>query len=164
MTDQTLLRAVRHNIWANLKLLSFCSRLSADQLAWKVPGTFGSIHETLQHVVRAESFYLRVLTGEQPPQGRIGSDLLPLEDLTERERTNGERIEHVLASAFDPGRVVTPGQGETVTAGMLVAQFIHHGSDHRAHVGTILGAHGIELPEMDVWAYGASIGEVTRPA
>ena len=33
-------------------------------------------------------------------------------------------------------------------------QFAHHGSDHRAHVGTILGAHGLEAPELDVWAYG----------
>src|SRR3989304_9796288 len=69
VTETTLLRAVRHNVWANLELLSFCSRLSTDQLAWKVPGTFGSIHETLQHVVRAESYYLRLLTGEHPPQG-----------------------------------------------------------------------------------------------
>jgi uncharacterized damage-inducible protein DinB len=152
---------VRHNIWANLDLLAFCGRLSADQLAWTAQGTYGSIHETLQHVVRAESFYLRVLTGESPPQGGFGAGLLPVKELIEREQSNGERIERVLGSAFDADRVVARDQGETSTSGIIAAQFIHHGSDHRAHLGTILGAHGIQLPELDVWAYGVSIGEVT---
>ena len=41
-----------------------------------------------------------------------------------------------------------------------VKQFAHHGSDHRAHVGTILGANGLEAPDLDVWAYGREIGAV----
>jgi hypothetical protein len=44
---------------------------------------------------------------------------------------------------------------------VIASQFIHHGSDHRAHIGSILGAHGVEPPDIDVWAYGRSIGEVS---
>lgn len=151
---------MRHNIWANLELLAFCSKLSAEQLAWTAPGTYGSIHQTLFHVVRADSFYLRVLTGEHPPEGRLGEDLIPVADLIERERTNGERIERVLQSEFHGDRTVRQGKDETATAGIIVAQFLHHGSDHRAHIGTILGAHGVNPPDLDAWAFGSSIGEV----
>lgn len=163
MSDATLLAAVRHNVWANLELLAFCGTLTDEQRAWKVPGTYGTVHETLQHIVGAENFYLFALTGELPSGGRLAPELRPIEELIERERVNGERIERVLVGDFDPDRVVTRRDRGTATARVIVAQFVHHGSDHRAHVGTILGAYGVEPPDIDVWAYGTSLGEVRPP-
>ena len=43
---------------------------------------------------------------------------------------------------------------------------MHHGNDHRTHVCTILGHHGIEYGQMDVWGYGLATGAlapVTSP-
>ena len=166
MSDGTLLRAVRHNCWANVALISFCSGLSPEQLAWTVPGTYGSIHATLEHIVGAEQGYLRHLTGELPPRGPFapGQPLVPLDELRERALTSAERIERYIASGDDPARRIQ-WKGETFTVGVVAAQFIHHGSDHRAHIGTILGAHGISGPELDldVWMYGLTIGELVVP-
>ena len=39
-----------------------------------------------------------------------------------------------------------------------LAQVIHHGTDHRSQVCTILSTLGIEPPEIDVWAYGEATG------
>ena len=168
MTDATLLCAIRHNVWANLEMLSFCATLSPEQLAWTAPGTYGTIHATLHHIVGAEHGYLFALTDHRPPieTERAGRALTtdwtaPIDELIERERSNGERIERALATDFDPGRVITRRRGYKATAGIIVAQFIHHGSDHRAHIGSILGANGVEPPDLDVWSYGGSIGEVT---
>lgn len=169
MTDATLLRAVRHNCWANAELISFCRPLSPEQLAWTVPGTYGGIHATLHHIVGAEHGYLFALTGHRPPieeerGGRSmspGDWLCPLDELDERARSNLERMEAVLGADFDAERVITRRRGDKATAGVIAAQFIHHGSDHRAHVGTIFGAHGLEPPDLDVWSYGGSIGEVS---
>lgn len=166
--NEIVIRGVRHEIWADLELLAFCGRLSAEQLAWTVPGTYGAIHDTLQHIVRAQRGYLWRLTGDKGTDDvPLDSDrLLGIEELIEKERVVGERIERLLAQDFDPTRVIALYRGParqpgTATAGVLLAQFVHHGSDHRAHVGTILGAHGVEPPDLDVWAYGAAIGEVT---
>ena len=168
MTDGTLLRAVRHNCWANGQMIEFCARLSPEQLAWTSGGTYGAIHATLHHIVGAEHGYLFALTGHRPPieeerGGRAMTPdwLAPLDELAERARSNAERMEAVLAADFDPSRVITRRRGDKATAGVIAAQFIHHGSDHRAHVGTILGAHGVEPPDLDVWSYGGSIGEVS---
>lgn len=168
MTDATLLRAVRHNVWANLEMLAFCGRLPPEQLGWTAPGTYGTIHATLHHIVGAEHGYLFALTGARPPIETDGGGralttdwIAPIDELIKRERSNGERIEPVLAGDFDPQRVITRRRGDKATAGIIVAQFIHHGSDHRAHVGTILGAHGVQPPDLDVWSYGGSIGEVS---
>src|SRR5205807_8379648 len=37
--------------------------------------------------------------------------------------------------------------------GLLFLQAVHHGNDHRTHVCTILGAHGLEVPEFSAWEY-----------
>ena len=163
MTDGTLLRALRHNSWANDRLIAFCSKLTEEQLAWTVPGTFGSVHSTLGHIVGAEHGYLFRLTGEQPRGGPLArGQIVPFDELRERARSNAGRMEAVLGGPFDPVRVITMTRG-TATAGIVAAQYLHHGSDHRAHVGTILGAHGLEPPALDVWSYAREIGEEIVP-
>ena len=162
MTDAILLRAVRHNSWANLELLVFCSKMSASQLEWTAGGVYGTIHATLQHILGAEAGYLHSLTGgELPPGGWPPETLMPLEKLVDLARSNAERIERVLANETDSERKITRTSGAIVPATVIVAQFIHHGSDHRAHVGTILGGHGVEGPNLDVWAFGRAIGVST---
>jgi uncharacterized damage-inducible protein DinB len=170
VSGEALLRAVRHNTWANLELLRFCAALAPDQLAWTVPGTYGSIHQTLHHTVGAEHGYLHGLTGLRPPieTERGGRAMTPdwqapIEELIERARSNGERIEAVLSRGFDPARMIRRPSRAVAAAAIIVAQYVHHGSDHRAHVGTILGAHGVAGPNLDVWAYGRSTGEVIPP-
>ncbi|HUQ42226.1 MAG TPA: DinB family protein [Candidatus Limnocylindrales bacterium] len=162
MTDATLLAAIRHNNWANKELVDFCARLSPEQQSWTSGGTYGSIHACLQHILGAESGYLHSLTGgELPPGGRLPDTLVPFERLTDLARSNSERIEKVIANEKDPERKITRPSGAIVPASIIVAQFIHHGSDHRAHVGSILGAHGVEGPNLDAWAYGRAIGVST---
>jgi uncharacterized damage-inducible protein DinB len=170
--DETLLRLVRHNTWANLRLLEFCEALALEQLEWTTPGTFGTLHRTLHHIVGAEHGYLLALTGELPPieaEGRgkpmSGGWAAPIGELVERASSNGERMERSVISGFDPLRVITRGTSRAIAA-IIAAQYVHHGSDHRAHAGTILGAHGLEIPldvnenGLDLWGYGTTIGEV----
>ncbi|HET7701168.1 MAG TPA: DinB family protein [Candidatus Limnocylindria bacterium] len=168
--DAVLIRAVRHNTWANLELLAFCAALTAEQLAWTTPGTYGTLHSTLHHIVGAEHGYLHGLTGLRPPieTERGGRAMTPdwqapITELIERARSNGERLVAVLDGELDPARMIKRPSGAIAAAAIIVAQYLHHGSDHRAHVGTILGAHGVAGPNLDVWAYGRSTGEVIPP-
>jgi len=58
------LRAIMgHHVWATLGLLDHCRQLSPEQLELTVPGTFGTIHATLEHLVRADAGYQRRITG-----------------------------------------------------------------------------------------------------
>lgn len=159
--NDAALRSVRHEVWADLELLRFCAALTPSQLTWAVPGTYGTIHNTLQHIVRAQRGYLWRLTGEEEPTDlpRDTERLVGIDELVRQEERIGKRAEALLEKAFDPTRVIKLMDG-TATAGVVLAQFVHHGSDHRAHVGTVLGANGVEPPNLDVWAYGSAVGEV----
>jgi uncharacterized damage-inducible protein DinB len=56
----------QHNLWANLRLLNACARLSDEQLDATMGGTFGSIRETLMHLLSSEEGYARHVTGKIP--------------------------------------------------------------------------------------------------
>ena len=43
------------------------------------------------------------------------------------------------------------------TIATILTQLVMHGVEHRAHVGTILGANGIEPPDLDSWSHGIRI-------
>jgi hypothetical protein len=56
--------------------------------------------------------------------------------------------EDTTVAEYDDGDMVTLRQS------LIVVQAIHHGNDHRTHIYTILGSHGIPFEEIDVWGYG----------
>src|SRR5262245_20547636 len=56
----------RYNRWANLRLLDTCADLSNEQLDATLSGTFGSVRETLMHLLSSEEGYARTLTGMAP--------------------------------------------------------------------------------------------------
>lgn len=64
--DTTLVELFRQNQWANLRLLDACSELSEEQLDASIVGTYGSIQDTLCHIMAAEERYVYRLTGDLP--------------------------------------------------------------------------------------------------
>jgi hypothetical protein len=36
---------------------------------------------------------------------------------------------------------------------LLVDQALHHGTDHRTQICTVLSVNGFETPDLDVWSY-----------
>jgi uncharacterized damage-inducible protein DinB len=64
--EPTFMEFILYNNWANQRLLQACGSLSEEQLGTKIPGAYGTIRETLGHMIRAEGYYLELLTGGSP--------------------------------------------------------------------------------------------------
>jgi uncharacterized damage-inducible protein DinB len=168
--DGRLLRdAFGHHVWATLILLDTCAGLSAEQLASTVPGTYGSIIDTLRHLVSADSSYLALLSGG-------GVTVIDEEDDTDIPTLRAAMEVHgpvwaaVLERDLDPTTVVTrhrdDGSSSIAPLGIRLAQVIHHGTDHRSQVCTALTTLGIEPPAIDAWDFAASegrLGETPAP-
>jgi len=78
-------------------------------------------------------------------------------------RSDDELIE--LAGKVDPEeRAQIKGDDGPVTLPktIILVQALHHGNDHRTHICSVLGHHGIEYGEMDVWAF-ADASDVVVP-
>jgi uncharacterized damage-inducible protein DinB len=163
-----LVEAFRYNRWANLHLIDVCAGLTDDQLQLSAPGTYGTIAATLLHLVSAEQRYLRRFgQGEPRINERDGfPGVVGLRD--HAERSGDELI--AVAGRIKPEEAIEEkrdGGVYRLELGVVLLQAIHHGNDHRTHICTILGHHGIEYGQMDVWGYGLATGalaSVTSPS
>jgi uncharacterized damage-inducible protein DinB len=149
----TLTELFRHNRWANERLLEACRDLSEAQRATSVDGTYGELGYTLIHIVRAESWYLKLLTGWEPPvRWEIPGPWPGIDVLLERSRFTGERL-YEVAEQLDPDALVDLDD-EKVPTSVVLVQAINHATEHRAQAATILTQVGIQPPPVDGWNFG----------
>src|SRR5438105_13139642 len=108
--DDALVVLVQHKTWATLRLIEHCRGLDDEQLNATVPGTFGSIRATLQHLVAADEGYCARLTGERLSE-RMPDAPVPLDELAERTRRLGPRWEALACDPEIAGREVITSDG-----------------------------------------------------
>ncbi len=163
MSRPILSDAFDHHTWATLRLIDACRVLTPEQLASPVPGTYGSILDTLRHTVGAEGGYLFALTGGAVAE--IDESEMGLDELQATMGELGGSWASVLAAATDPDLVVArprdDGTSSLAPLGIRLAQVLHHGSDHRSQVATALTLLGVTPPEMDCWDFADSQGRLS---
>jgi uncharacterized damage-inducible protein DinB len=151
-----------HNAWATAQLLEFCGELDETALNSTAPGTYGSIIETLQHLIDAEASYVFRLTGAWPAPLWRGDSAVGIDVLIERAVLLATTLGQFLAGDWDSERLGEArgdsGDVFAVRAGVFLTQILHHANEHRAHVCTILGASGFEPPDVSAWDYGLAMG------
>jgi uncharacterized damage-inducible protein DinB len=149
--------------WANATLIEQLAGLPPEALDHAAPGSDDwSAGKILTHLVGAAGFYAVRLEGTTMSQ-RPG---LP---------TNADEVRALgaLCAEFDarlrvqaglPEAIVTHVRnGETIhrARSTILAQSIHHATEHRAQIAGALAAHGVhvvDLDALDVWAYGDAEG------
>jgi uncharacterized damage-inducible protein DinB len=152
--------AFGHHVWASLRLLDACAGLDEAQLATTVPGTYGSIIDTLRHLVDGDVFYLNVLRGGEPePFDKEQSDIPTLRAVME---AHDPVWQDLVAGDLDPAIVVVEyedsGYETHAPLGIRLAQALYHGTDHRSQVSTALTTIGIEPPGIEVWDFARRDG------
>lgn len=166
MSRSPLADAFAHHVWATLVLIDACRSLDNEQLQTTVPGTYGSILDTIRHLVASDAWYLWVMTeGRIPPLGDQ-ADSMQLDDLREAMEAHAQAWSELLAANLDPDRIMKrrrdDGSGTDAPLGIRLAQAIHHGTDHRSQVCTTLTTLGIEPPVIDLWGFGHTDGRVVE--
>ncbi len=156
--------AFAHHVWATLRVIDECLALSPEQLETAVPGTYGSILDTMRHTVGADSSYLFVMSGELIPL--IDEDHMELPELRTVMESHGAAWSGVLRDDLDPDAVLErhrdDGSETHAPLSIRLAQALHHGTDHRSQICTALTTLGIEPPSIDVWDFGVQDDRVVE--
>ncbi|HEX9091157.1 MAG TPA: DinB family protein [Anaerolineales bacterium] len=156
--ETTLIELILYNNWANAKVLAACQELTADQMAATAPGTYGSIRNTLGHIIRAEADYVGRMTGERPQPAFEWKDEPDLADVATFAAQVGETLLDTVQRIPPTYLVHEEEDGETLDyhARLLFIQVINHGIEHRTNITTIISGLGLTAPEVDGWGYLSS--------
>jgi uncharacterized damage-inducible protein DinB len=151
----TLTTLFRHHLWANTELFTLCAGLTPEQLDAQVVGGYGSLRDTLEHIVLAERHYLsRVSTGEPYRRPEDDPPLTPEAMLASIRQTGEAFLEWIDKVGPNDTYTADLEDGPRVTPKTIVlAQVINHATEHRVHVMVILTQLGIQPPENDLWMY-----------
>jgi uncharacterized damage-inducible protein DinB len=164
MSRSLLADAFAHHAWATLRLIDTCLELSPAQLDTAVPGTYGSILDTMRHLVGADCSYLATVTGGRV--ARIDETRMDLRALRAVMERNGASWSAFVAQDLDPDAVLVrrrdDGSEARAPLGIRLAQALHHGTDHRSQVCTALTTLGIEPPWIDAWAFAEHDGRLVE--
>jgi uncharacterized damage-inducible protein DinB len=160
MTD-----AFEHHVWASLRLIDTCLTLSPEQLETAVPGTYGSILDTMRHLVDGDAGYLFFLTGDRAHA--VDADGMDLRELRDAMEADGVAWSAFLAQDPDGDHVVkevdeNDGYERDASVGVRLAQALHHGTDHRSQICTALTTLGVPPPSIDVWDFGVETGRIVE--
>ena len=164
VTRSLLEDAFAHHVWATLRLIDACIELGPEQLGTAVPGTYGSILETVRHLVGSDTWYLFRASGERTPL--IEADRMGLPELRAAMEGHGAAWSSVLGHDLDPDAVIVSrgddGSETHAPLGIRLAQALHHGSDHRSQICTVLTTLGVEPPAIDAWDYAEHDGRLVE--
>jgi uncharacterized damage-inducible protein DinB len=164
MVASLLSDAFGHHVWATCCLIDACRSLTPEQLATAVPGTYGSILDTIRHLVGADSGYLFAMTGGRTPE--VDEERMDLAELRAVMDRHDGAWSALLAGDREPTEIVVrhrpDGSESHAPLGIRLAQALHHGTDHRSQVCTALTALGIEPPAIDVWDYAQQDGRLVE--
>ena len=164
MTRSVLDDAFGHHVWATIRVVDACLALAPAQLDTTVPGAYGSIIDTLRHLVGGDCGYLVALTGGRTPE--IDEEHMDLAALRAQMEVNGPEWAALVAGDIDPDADVVrhrdDGTDSNAPLGIRLAQALHHGTDHRSQICTALTTIGVEAPQIGVLDFGSSVGRVVE--
>ena len=121
----------------------------------RISGAFGSIHDTLQHIVLAEqSYFSRISTGQPRRRSEDAPPLTIAEMVESVRRTGSGLIEWApKVQADDTVQIDWEGTPVEVPKTIILTQVINHATEHRAQITAIMTQLGIQPPDLQGWSY-----------
>lgn len=135
MTVTDLVSLYDYGYWANAKLFEVLAQLSAEQFTQPVAGSYGSVRNTLVHVMSAEWGWLDRCGGAPRGPALVAADYPTLASITERWQRVEADVRSFLAGLHDDDldRLVTFALGGGPAHQMRIGDLLHHAAIHAVH-------------------------------
>jgi uncharacterized damage-inducible protein DinB len=153
-------RMARYNRWQNQNLYAVADRLSAAERARERGAFFGSIHQTLSHLLWGDRIWLSRLVGLPKPPGGIAESvaLYPDWDGLKAQRADCDRVIIDWADTIAPDWLAAEqtyfsgaiGREVTKPRWVLVTHMFNHQTHHRGQVHCMLTQAGGRPSDTDL--------------
>lgn len=161
MTVKDLEVLYDYGYWANRKLFDVISRLTPEQFTQPVAGAYGSIRNTMVHVLSAEAGWLDRCGGpERGPRLNPG-DFPTVESVMHACNRVESNVREFLGTLNDEDLVRDAefmnhrGEQRSIPVGELMQHAANHGIHHRGQLALLLRLLGHEPGYFDMLIYYA---------
>ena len=161
MTVEDLKTLFDYSYWANAGLRDLLSHVTTVQFTQPVAGSYGSIRNTMVHMLSAEWGWLERCGGTPRGPALNAQDYPTVASLFDRWKYVEARVGEFLSTLQDEdlGRVVEFAIGSGSKQSMALGQLMHHaaihGVHHRGQVALLLRTLGHVPGNFDVLLYYA---------
>ena len=159
MTPKDLRTQFDYGYWANAKLFEVVSNLTTEQFTQSVAGSYGSIRNTLVHMMSAEWGWMERSGGFKRSPKLNASDFPTFASVRERWKEVETHLRHFLDTLQDEdvGSIVEFAIGEGPKQTLSVGEMMHHaavhGVHHRGQVALLLRSLGYVPGDFDMYNY-----------
>jgi uncharacterized damage-inducible protein DinB len=167
MTVKDLKDMFDYGYWANRKLFDVVSQLTPEQFRQPVAGSYGSIRNTLVHVLSAEWGWLSRCGGPERGEALKPDDYVTAESLLEAWGRVEGYVREFLSKLRDEDlarnvEFMNPrGEKRSMALGELMQHAAVHGVHHRGQVALLLRLLGHVPGNFDVLFYYANRGSIS---
>jgi len=135
MKVKDLERMFDYGYWANRRLFDVMSKLTPEEFTRSVAGSYGSVRNTMVHVLSAEWGWLDRCGGMPRGAALVATDFPTVESLVERWRQVEKFMRELLAALRDEdlGRTVEFALGGGPKRAMRLGELLHHAANHGVH-------------------------------
>jgi uncharacterized damage-inducible protein DinB len=166
MQPETIRELYLYNHWANQRVLASVTPLSGEQFTRDMGNSFGSVRDTVAHILGAEWIWLERWLGRSPRALLPASDFPTVATIGERWATV-EQDRNRFIQTLTPAKLQEPlayintrGQNFTYPLWQQMAHVANHSTYHRGQVTTLLRQLGAEPQNTDFLTYYDTEGKV----
>lgn len=156
MTPQEFRTLYEFDAWANARTLNACAALTQEQLTRNLGNSFGSVRDTLVHILGAQMVWIERLSGGAPA-GLPGPEGFPDIGAVRAKWAEIEPRLHAYVNGLTPAdidRVLEyrnlKGVAFRDQIGHILQHLANHGSYHRGQVTTLLRQLGATPVNTDM--------------
>lgn len=150
-----------YNTWANQRLYKAAALLCDKDYYRDEKVFFGSIHNTLNHILVGDRIWMQRFTGEGMALRDLNAILCDtLFDLQEQRQLEDARISNWISSLSDHDLMgdltylpITEPDEVTTPLAPLIGHFFNHQTHHRGQVHALLTRFTCKAPSLDLVYY-----------
>ena len=135
MTKSELIEFYEYHCWANARLFEVINQLSAEEFAQEVAGSYGSVCNTLVHILSAEWGWLSRCGGQERGRALQASDF-PDAGSLRAKMYEVEGYVRSFLSQHDDASIMSEVEyvgGGSEKRRMPIMELMHHALNHAVH-------------------------------
>lgn len=157
MSDVTLNRVFRHMAWANDRFFHQLSQLPEEAFNFSAWNPEWTVSKVANHIVIAQGRFLTRLQKMEPfPEADFPATKIGMQQLTDKAKENDQQLLKMLDGPDEMLTFIRYGETVSYLRSTVLAQIVHHATEHRAQIADILAVNKMDvmnLDELDLWTF-----------